>query len=47
MEKTESDAELDALIAELTEIIGKPGEEDAGCQLADAVARGMHLKRGA
>jgi hypothetical protein len=29
MEKIESDAELDALIAELTGIVGKTGEEDA------------------
>jgi hypothetical protein len=39
MEKLERDAELDALIAEPTGLVGKAGEEDATGQLADAVAR--------
>jgi hypothetical protein len=39
MEKIESDAEHDALIADLTGVIGKIGEEGAAGQLADAFAR--------
>jgi hypothetical protein len=38
MEKLESDAELDALIAERTGMVGKTGEEDGAYQLTDAVS---------